>query len=297
MSAHAVSVMRNFYAYQKERFPIVLLGLSLLPALLSSSVVVSAPAGIYTTLLALAASIAYLLHIRIIDEYRDFDHDTAHHRERPIQTGVISRHDLRYVDIAALAVVLFVAFMSTPWASLIACVMLAYSYLAGKEFFLGERLRGHFFLYNAVNLGQMLLMQIFVYTLFSDLIPFQPIVLLHFLFTTSGTIVFEFVRKLKIPGDDGSGKDTYTWHLGFGRAVLLHAGMVSLNAALFWLIISRALSERAMTGTYVLLALGISLIPILIHVVKRKRSSDQIMQLSFLVTYASYNLAIYFIMR
>jgi hypothetical protein len=63
-----LTTTKNFYIYQKERFPIVVLGFSFLPAILSSGVVVAPQAEFKFVLIALLVSIAYLLHVRIIDE-------------------------------------------------------------------------------------------------------------------------------------------------------------------------------------------------------------------------------------
>lgn len=295
MIKKTLTIAKKFHFYQRERFPIIVLALSLVPAVLSSGVIVSANPTLMQGAFALIASLAYLLHIRVIDEHRDFGHDNVHHTTRPVQSGVISKQELQYVDIAAVLILVGIAATALRWALIMVAVILAYSYLAGKEFFIGEKVRRYFFTYNGINLVQMLLMQIFVYTLFADPFPFTTLVWIHFLFTSMGTLVFEFVRKLKRPGDDGTGKDTYTWYLGFGNSLLVYSFLLSLNALLFFWIATLVTSH---TIYALIFTVGLTLTAYLsaaLHWVKRSRETDQLMQFSFLLLYGIFNIAIYFL--
>ena len=189
-------ISRRFYVYQNERFPIVLLSLSLLPATLSSAAIVSKSVSVGLMALAFIASLAYIFHIRVNDEERDLEHDTHHHSNRPIQRGIITLNELRIFDYVGLACILLVAIFSGFESVSIALIMIAYSFMARKDFFCREKIRKHFFAYNSVHLVQILLMQIFVYAVISHHIQVTSLLLAHFLFTMAGTIIFEFARKL-----------------------------------------------------------------------------------------------------
>ncbi len=244
---------------------------------------------------ALVASIAYLLHIRIIDEHRDFDHDNVHHATRPVQAGTISKEELHHIDISAVALLVLIAASAGSQAFATAVVMLSYSYLAGKEFFVGEKIRRYFFSYNAANLIQMFLMQIFVYTIFANPFPFNTLILAHFIFTSVGTVIFEFVRKLKIPGDDGSGRDTYTWYLGFYKAIAIYQVLLVSDTLLFIWIATLLLPHTAVLLSFALGLAMLASLSTLIHTRKKTHQTDQLMQLSFLLLYGIFNLAIYFL--
>lgn len=288
-----LTTTKNFYIYQKERFPIVVLGLSFLPAILSSGAVVASQAEFKFVLIALIVSVAYLLHVRIIDEFRDYKHDLRHHKERPVSSGVISLKELRVIDWLAIVAVPLVSLYGGPEALLIAVAMLLYSYFARKEFFLGLQFRRYFYLYNAVNLVQMLLLQILVYIIANPSFSFTTLVTVHFLFTTTGTIIFEFLRKVKSPGNDGTGKDTYTWFLGLNNALLIYAAFATFNILLFvkamfliqaeityWIPVAIAL----VIGTYSTL---------LINKMRKEEKTNQLMQLSFMVMYGSFNILLF----
>jgi len=279
-------------AYQRVRFPLVPLYISLIPAIVSSSVIVQGTADVLSIVLAVAAVTAYLFHIRVLDEHRDFEHDNLHYKERPIQAGTVSRLELRYVAVFAVAVLLTVALQGGAIALMVAFLMLGYSYLAEKEFFLGMRLRSHFFLYNGVNLLQMLLMQVFAYAYFSGTLLLHPIVWMHFLFTTSGTLIFELLRKLKLPGADGTGRDTYTAYLGFTGALTAYALLLLINSGMFVgvLVLSSALS---LLWLYLMLALLFgSLLWALLHWLRKSPRTELLVQGSFLVQYGILNVLI-----
>lgn len=295
MIKKTLTVAKKFHSYQRERFPIIVLGLSLLPAALSSGAIVSANLTSLQVALALIASFAYLLHIRVIDEHRDFGHDNIHHVTRPIQVGVISKEELRYMDVLAVAFLIIIAVVAGLWALVVAVIMLVYSYLAGKEFFVGESIRRHFFIYNGINLIQMLLMQIFVYAIFANPIPLNSLVFAHFLFTTVGTIIFEFVRKLKRPGDDGTGKDTYTWYLGFNNSLIIYSLLLLLNTLLFFWIVALISPHKISLLGFSLSLAGFAYLAALMHWAKKTRQTGQLMQLSFLILYGIFNIAIYFL--
>ena len=289
---NVISILGRFYLYQKERFPVLPLLLGIIPATLSSSAVLPSNLTVATFCAAVAGSFAYLLHVRIVDELRDFEHDVLYHPTRPLQSGAISRRELRYVDVTAVTVLLVIAFTAGASAVVIALTMLGYTYLAGKEFYVGEALRKRFFIYNALNLAQMLLMQLFVYALFAPRISFSLLLLAHFLFTTVGTIIFEFVRKLKVPGEDGVGKDTYTYYLGFGVAHSTYLVLLAMNTLLFllvmWIIPASAIPMFVGGG-----CAAVALLIAFFHRVKRTKDSDRLMQFSFVVVYGIFNLAIY----
>lgn len=292
MSNAVIGTIRRFYLYQKERFPVLPLILGIVPATFSSSAVFSQNPDIVALTSAVAVSFLYLLHVRVIDELRDFEHDVLYHPSRPLQKGVITRRELRYVDLAAMVILLLIAFSAGIIATAVALAMLCYSYLAGKEFFVGEALRKRFFLYNGLNLVQMLLMQIFVYAIFAPNLPLSMLLLAHFLFTAVGTLVFEFVRKLKVPGEDGAGKDTYTYYLGFARAHSVYLFLLALNATLFtWII-----TLMAANTVWVILGAGCATVAFsaaLVHRMQRTKRTDVLMQSSFVVLYGLFNFVIF----
>ena len=288
------TILGRFYIYQKLRFPIIILSLSLLPAILSTAAIVTKNPSVPQIMGGLIASILYLLHVRIIDEKRDFHHDSIYHKSRPLQTGLISMRELQIIDVYAVAIFLVIAIFAGIYPFLLGLLMLSYSFIASKEFFMGEKLRQHFFLYNIINTNQSFMIQLFAYSFFAGFIPFTMLVVLHFIFTSIGTLIFEFVRKLKIPGMDGTGKDTYTWHLGFNRAIIIYLVFASLATIFFYNIMIIMTGQKIMWMFFSAVLFGITLLSALIHLMKKTIRTEQLMQLSFVIVYAIFNLLIYF---
>lgn len=289
-----ISFFKRLYVYQRERFPVVILSISLLPAILSSGAVVGGVVSVTFVIWALVVSVMYLLHIRIADEYRDFVHDSIHHTDRPLQRGLITLDELRYVDWCVLGVFGSVAVWLGGGFMWWGGIMIAYSWFARYEFFLGQKLRQHFFLYNAVNLLQMLLLQVGIYLIAGAQMSAVPLLLgLHFLFTTIGTIVFEFLRKVTPPGHDGTGADTYTWFVGFSWSLMVYALFAVLQMGVFLLIGTHlAVLSLVYVGWLIVVA-----VPMLVSLgIAYRRPTErvtQLLQLVYMVMYAGCNILIF----
>jgi 4-hydroxybenzoate polyprenyltransferase len=287
------TTLTHFYAYQKERFPLAILGISLLPAIFSSGAMVTGSASTLFIIISLLVSLAYLLHVRIIDEHRDFEHDLTHHQDRPLPRGTITLQELERIDWIAIATLIITTILLSPLAFLMATILLLYSQLAKKEFIIGPPLRHYFFTYNAVNLVQMLLLQILIYIIAKNTLTVTPVLLWHFSFTASGTLIFEFLRKVKLPGNDGTGRDTYTWFLGLNKALLIYGLLTIVNIITFTKIISllgrppysQSVIIISLT-TLVWLALGL-------HYFKRNEKTNQLMQYVFMLMYGGFNIIIF----
>jgi len=139
----------------------------------------------------------------------------------------------------------------------------------------------------------MLLLQILVYTIASPSFSFTTLITVHFLFTATGTVIFEFLRKVKSPGHDGTGKDTYTWFLGLNNALLIYASFATLNILLF--IKAMFLTQTSITywiPVSVALVVG-TFSTILVNKIRKEDKTNQLMQLSFMVMYGSFNILLF----
>lgn len=289
-----ITILERFYTYQKLRFPVIILSFSLLPAILSTGAIVVKNPSILQVMGGLIASMLYLLHVRIIDEKRDFHHDSMYHKSRPLQTGLISMKELQTIDVYVIIIFLAIAMFAGIYPFSLGLLMLSYSFIASKEFFIGQKLRQHFFLYNAINTNQSFIMQLFAYSFFAGLIPFTTLVALHFIFTCIGTVIFEFVRKIKIPGMDGTGKDTYTWYLGFNNAMAVYIVFAFLATIFFYQIITLIAGQSTFWLLISTILFCFTLLFALMHLIKKTIRTEQFMQLSFVIAYAIFNLAIFY---
>lgn len=290
-----IILLKKFYSYQKLRFPLFILIVSLFPVTLSSVAVLGAKNSLPPFISALFISIFYLLHIRIGDEHRDFEHDNLHHKNRPIQKGLISLNDLNQVDVFAIAIFILLLVFFGFSAFVFGLLMLAFTYVAKKEFFLAEKLRSYFFLYNFINLIQTALLQILIYIIFAGKLPLTYLVAVHFAFTFIGTLIFEFIRKINIPGTDGTGKDTYSWYLGFDRTIFVYTTAAFLDLLLFFQIVTSFSANKVLWLFLSFVLFAVLLVFALLNRNRKTLQFNQLMQLSFILTYSVLNLAIYFL--
>ena len=281
----------RFNIYQKERFPLAILTWTTVAVVLSSGSVATSHVKIVTILLACISGIAYLFHIRVVDEVRDYSHDQTYHATRPIQRGVISTKELQTLDALSVTIFFAIALCFGVLSTVIAIVCVLYTYIAGKEFFLGEKIRARFLLYNAVNLVQMILLQFFVYSLFSKTWYMSHVLWLHLLFIFINAVMLEIVRKIKIAPEESVGHDTYSWHIGFYTSLSIFFGLALFDYAVFVKLVLSNISASLLTiSGFFMLSL---LISIFVHSHKKTKKTEIYLYLSALGLYIGLNLIIY----
>ena len=219
---------KRFYEFQKERLQLEVL-IFTTSAVVLSSVAVSLPLGenIFNywkeIIVSFVTLLLFMFHIRVLDEHKDYEFDTKYHKDRPIQRGLISLKELLILDIIGL-VVLFVLNIFFPLRAMIFLfIALGYTLLAGNEFFMKNWIRKRFFLYNFLNLLQLLFLQFYLYSLIDPKFSFKNILLtVHFVFVLFNVGILEFARKLKAKSEETDAKDTYSSRLGIKKSVIVY---------------------------------------------------------------------------
>jgi 4-hydroxybenzoate polyprenyltransferase len=285
--------LKRFNVYQKERFPFVVLLSTTIAVALSSSTVTGENTDWEKIIAASIIGLAYLFHIRVIDEIRDRDHDIIYYPNRPIPRGIISLSELKLMDWCAMGIIIFIAIESNALAASLASLCLIYSFFASKEFFLEAKIKSKFFFYNAINLLQMIFLQFLVYSLFFPEWYEITIVWIHWLFIVANIILLEVLRKIKIAKEESLGKDTYSWHLGFKRSLFFFLVISLLSYATFlWLFVTIKTSFIMLSisgGAMILLLLSEA-----IHYHKQSKKTEKKLHLATLITYITLNLLLYF---
>jgi 4-hydroxybenzoate polyprenyltransferase len=289
-----MNYLKRIYRYQDERFPVKILFFTTLAVVLSSAAVLSFSVSWQQIVLNLCAALAFLFHIRVIDESRDLQHDNRFHPERPVQRGLISIRELVMTDLPALAFFIAVALLYGKVAAIYGVILLIFSYIAWNDFFLGERFKRQFYLYNAVNMIQMVLLQLFIYAVFTHSFRVSKVMWIHLLFVIFNTIIMEFVRKIKTGEEETKGNDTYSWHLGYARSLYIFYLFSLVNFFTFaWMLytISKDIRNYLIIS---LLLLGLLSYAVFSHLHKRKKTTENLLLLSTVVNYVGLNLLIYF---
>ena len=288
-----MNLISRLYRYQEERFPVKILTFTTLAVVLSSAAVLSYKTTVLQGVITFFACMAFLFHIRVMDESRDFLHDSAFHPGRPVQRGLISIKELFIVNVPGVAFFIFsMIYFGLP-AMLYGIILLVFSFIAWKDFFLGDKFKKRFFLYNAVNMLQMVLLQFFIYSLLSLGFIVTGVMWIHLLFVIFNTIIMEFVRKIKTTADESLGKDTYSWHLGYHRSLrIFYLLSVSNYLTFVWMLY--AISSSATLFVLIALVLLILLTTaVILHFRLKRKATEQFLLLSTVFNYVGLNLLIY----
>lgn len=288
-------LVSRLWEYQKERFPVLILVMTTFAVVLSSSTILRMePLNWIRIVGATFVGLLALFHIRVIDEFRDFEHDRKFHEDRPVQQGIVSLRELSNIDRVGIAIFVILTIIFGLKAFLFGVVALVFSYSAGKEFFLGERIRKNFFLYNAVNILQMFWLQFLMYAVLDPAFQIRNIPLwTHFAFAFTNSIIIEIVRKIRIPESESAGKDTYSWHVGFHGSLVLFLAFVLLNYLLFFwnfLLIDRHKSVLLWVSiASVLLVFSTSLI----HGLRKRKLSEHSLIGATLLSYLTLHIVLF----
>jgi 4-hydroxybenzoate polyprenyltransferase len=225
---------RRLYIYQKERFPV--LGHGLLVAAFSFSAISYSRicrgaegfvswkiflVGIFTTV-----SLFFL--VRVFDEFKDKEEDALYRKYLPVPRGVISLKELKILGIITVVFQVVLNFIFFPKMLWIYFIIIAYLCVMGKEFFIPQWLKKHQFWYVTSHMVIIPLIDIYASGLDWFLGGVKAPVGLFFFFAVSymNGIVLEIGRKIKPPGDEEEGVNSYTKMIGENKAPVLWIGIL-----------------------------------------------------------------------
>jgi 4-hydroxybenzoate polyprenyltransferase len=171
----------------------------------------------------LTVMVAFLIffHLRLFDERKDYETDLKLHPERPLARGVVK---IQEVKILAWVVILFELSLSwlIGWQAFLGIILVVgFSLLMLKEFFVGSWLRPQMELYAITHTFVSIFMSLFVFSAFTSRYIWQiPLPGLVFAFDAWLIFtIFEFARKTYAAEEEKAGVDSYSKRLGRFGAV------------------------------------------------------------------------------
>lgn len=221
-------MVNRWWIYQRERFPI--LPYAALAAVLAysattfSALARGAPTGPQAAVVLPAALGVFLFFVlmRVADEFKDYADDLRYRPYRPVPRGLVTHAGL--ACIAALAAIGQLVAALVFDARMLPVLALAWTYLGlmTVEFFVPRWLKARPFAYLASHMPMVGF--ITLYASAHDWLPRQgtPPAGLGWLLIASvflGTLL-EIARKIRAPGDEEHGVDTYTAVWGRAPAVI-----------------------------------------------------------------------------
>ena len=264
-AAHA-SMMRRLPRYARERFPLA----AYLPMILLAAGAAlgytrvargapgfASPAAFFVTALTLLAA---FFALRVADEHKDAAVDRLTRPELPVPRGLVTLRELRIAASVLAAIALAVNALLSPMLLLPLAGIALWLTLMTREFFAREWLRGQPALYLASHMVIMPLL--LLYATAADWMTAgagAPRSLWLFLAASYATgLVLEIGRKIRAPGEERPGVETYTGSWGTTRAVVAWLASIAASAVLI------ALTAVAIRATWTpvaapLLAIAVSL--------------------------------------
>lgn len=213
---------KRWWQYLNTRFMILLiLPLTIIQFMVLVKVIGSSSSVIYLVI-GYGTFLTYFLLLRLLDEQKDFQHDSLYYPDRPVQTGLISSKELGvlifFICITTLAVnTVLIPLSISGWLWLTG----SYIWLMRQEFFIKDWLRPRLILYTLTHQVSVIILLTYLIRLNSqdrwDMFT-VAILLINWLII----FLIELGRKIRSTIEEPTGaRDTYSSYLGRTPAVVL----------------------------------------------------------------------------
>ena len=229
----------RWWVYQQERFPLAVHA-PLIAAFSFSAVAFSAllrhggPPEPRAAIVGFVSALIFFFQLRVADEFKDAADDARYRPYRPVPRGLVTLRELAGVGVEGALVQLVLALWLAP--SLVPLLVMVWAYLGlmTREFFVGGWLRAHPLLYLVSHMPIVVLIDAYVSACdwrAAGTPPPEGLIWLMGLSFFNG-VVIEIGRKVRAPGDEEHGVETYSALWGSRRAVLAWLIVLSLTAVL-----------------------------------------------------------------
>lgn len=231
----------RWWVYQRERFPVfahapVILAFSL-SAVAYSALLRGASSlpGWKPCLVAFINSFLSFLQLRLADEFKDREEDAMYRPYRPVPRGLIKLRELAWLWAGCMAVQLAMSLWLAPRLAILLAITWIYFGLMTKEFFARRWLKARPVIYMVSHMAIMPLVDF--YATGCDWAPMgrsrPPAGLLWFLLVSLfNGMVIEIGRKIRVPQEEETGVETYSFLWGRGSAVLVWLMIMAVTGSL-----------------------------------------------------------------
>jgi hypothetical protein len=176
---------------------------------------------------------AYFLMLRVFDEHKDFARDSVNFPDRVLQRGLVTLGHLKVVGACAIAVQLGVSLLEDHGAGRVTlwwALLMAWSLLMAKEFFAGAWLERRLVLYAFSHQLAMPLLMLWVAQMGAGDRGLPADVAWLCVCGIGFAFALEVARKVRAPGDEREGVDSYTRSLGLRGAPVAVQALLAVAA-------------------------------------------------------------------
>jgi 4-hydroxybenzoate polyprenyltransferase len=231
--------MARWWVYQRERFPVVAHGVLILAFSLCAVCFSALLRGANhfpawpVIVVAFCSSFFSFLHLRLADEFKDYDEDARYRPYRPVPRGLVSLRELGVVWVITGLLQMALALWLNPRLAPLLLVTWVYLALMSREFFCKAWLKAHPFTYMWTHMFIMPLIDFYATACdWMTTTGRAPQGLLWFVLVSflNGFII-EIGRKIRAPEHEETGVETYSVLWGRAKAVRAWIFAMSLTAA------------------------------------------------------------------
>lgn len=231
-----IKTVKRLNSYLKERFPWFSLSIySLLTIFAINSAFKSF--NIFKVFGLALLYVLFLFHLRVLDEFKDFQYDAENHADRPIPRGLIDLNFIKTLGIINFALQVTLSYLLAPPAVfLLYLLTLTYTGLMFKEFFASRFLRVKPVLYLISHEIVLIPLFLFFYSTLNGALwkitSFSKLAL--FIYTFLPIILIEIGRKLKhrVNTEGKHTNDTYAYVWGEKTSIVVFAAIIILAGIL-----------------------------------------------------------------
>jgi 4-hydroxybenzoate polyprenyltransferase len=220
---------RRFWTYLEERYPLTgfapLIGAFTFSSAAYSRLARGAQGFVPWPVFAVGAltALVFFFLLRVLDEHKDADQDRRYRPELPVPRGLVTLAELRWMGGGSLVVVLALNALVAPMMLWTCGAVAVWAALMTKEFFVRDWLRAHAGAYLVTHMAIMPIID--AYTTGLDWLregvhPPQGIYLFLVVTFLNGMVI-EIGRKIRAPGGEREGVDTYTQAWGVRAAPIV----------------------------------------------------------------------------
>ncbi len=203
------------------------------------------------------------LMIRVFDEHKDYEEDVHNHPDRILQRGIITLGHLKAVGAVAIGLQLGISLYLDGGFGIVTqawLVVMGWSLLMAKEFFLGEWLEKRLFLYAFTHQLVSPMASYWIVCMAAQSqsaepgsFPTEGIWPITLLLMASGFAI-EVSRKFKAPSQERDTVDSYTKALGIGGAVITALIFLFAESVLTFLILGQIYAPGELSIVWQVLA-------------------------------------------
>lgn len=215
------NIIKRFWIYQGERFPVFSYGLMVFTFAFSAMSYSKFLRGTFdfsvlTLLIGAMTSFGYFFLLRIFDEFKDAEDDAKYRPYRAVPRGLVSFKELKILALIIMGLQCILNAVFIPKMLWIWVLVIIYMFIMAKEFFVREWLRHHPVAYLVSHMMVMPVIDFYTTGLdWNNNSISMPRGLVIFLIVTFlNGVVIEIGRKIRAKEAEEVGVETYSYLWG-----------------------------------------------------------------------------------